>query len=230
LEVNNARVAAVDFTSEHNSQYGIWSVGVGALGCVNCTANNNATGLLTTGYTSLCGNSVFNDNATRGILGFLGAQIFMIKGTCGETPTVTLTRNGIGMDLFGNTSVFIDESDLDVTQNRGTGIQAFDNVVLTIRRSNIVASFNSGAGIATGASTSSRLNDTAGGTTTIANNGSFGLMVVQNSQLAAQNVSLASNGYRDLYVADFSVANVYGTSSLGNAFCEVGQSTGTACP
>jgi len=230
LDVDNARVEAVDFTSEHNLTYGIRSVGVGALACVNCTANNNATGLLTTGYTSLCGNSVFNDNTTRGILGFLGAQIFILKEACEKAPTVSLSRNGIGMDLFGNTSVFMDESDLDVSQNRGAGIQAFDNVVLSIRRSNIVASFNNGAGIATGASTSARLNDTGLGTTSIANNGSFGLLVVQNSQLVAYDVSLANNGYRDLYVADFSLAQFYGTNSLGNVFCEVGQSTGSACP
>ena len=230
LEVNSARVAAVDFTSEHNSQYGISSVGVGALGCVNCTANNNATGLLTTGYTSLCGHSVFNDNTADGAFGFLGAQIFMMKSVCGDTPTLTMSRNGMGLHLFGNVSMFAQESTIEATQNRGLGILAVDNVVLTVLKSEVNVSFNGNVGINMGASSSVRLNDAAGGSTTIANNGSIGVVIGQSGQLNAQSVTLSNNTYRDLYVTGFSAAQFSGSNALGSVLCEVGKSTGSACP
>jgi hypothetical protein len=230
LEVDNARVTAIDFTSEHNSQYGISSVGVGALACVNCTANNNATGLVTTGYTSLCGNSVFNDNTADGAFGFLGAQIFMMKSACGVAPTLTMNRNGLGLHLFGNTSMIAQDSTIEATQNRGIGILAYDNVVLTILRTNVDISFNGSVGLNMGASSSVRLNDSEGGSTTIANNASVGLAVGQTGQLNAQSLTLSNNTSRDLVVTGFSVAQVAGSSSLGGVYCEPDKSSGSACP
>jgi hypothetical protein len=230
LEVNNARVTAENFTSERNSMYGIWSVGNGNLACVNCQANNNSTGLLTTGYLSLCGNSQFNDNAADGAFGFLGAQIFMIRSVCGGAPTLTLNRNNLGLHLFGNTSMFTDESTIQATQNRGMGILAYDNVVLAVAHSEVEVSFNGSVGLNMGASSSVRLNDTGGGSTTIANNSSVGLLVSQTGQLNAQNLALANNRFQDLGVSGFSLAQISGASSLGVVSCQPGKSTGSACP
>lgn len=230
LASDRSRVTAFNVVAEHNSVYGIWSVGNGYLACVNCEGNSNGTGLLTTDYLSLCGNTQFNDNVNDGMFGFMGARIFSLKSTCGDRPTITMRGNGLGLHLYGNTSMFVQEGDVDTSQNRTFGVLAFDNVVVSLNQANLVVSNNQGTGFATGASSTARLNDTGGGTTTIANNAGIGLYLIQNSEVEARDITVSANGNLDILVFDFSVANFIGTFSRGNVSCEPGQSSGTVCP
>jgi hypothetical protein len=55
------------------------------------------------------------------------------------------------------------------------------------------------------------------------------LIEVQNGQVNAQSIAALGNDLRDVYIADFSVAQFSGVSSPGSVCCEPGQSSGTIC-
>ena len=235
IELANSRVTASNVEADNNLDDGFISNENSDLVCFDCKANNNGDrGLIAAANVTLCGSSEFRDNVNTGVLVFLNGRMFSSTSVCGARPAIAMSGNPNGMTLFQNGGVFLDEVDLHAS-GFATGINVFDSSALTVRRSHIVLDSSGFAGLNIAAGSTVRLNDdapsTAGGSTTsIQNNGSFGVLVGENSQVALGNATVTGNPTVDLAVQDFSVANDFGTNTTGSIFCEPGQSSGTLCP
>lgn len=144
-----------------------------------------------------------------------------------------MSGNRNGITLFQNGTVFLDDINLDIHDNVN-GIGVFDGSRLTVRRSNILLDDNGFLGLNIGQGSTVRLNDNAPslavGSTSIQNNGTFGVLITQNSQATLGNATVLGNPVLDILVQDFGIGNSLGASVTGSISCEPGQSSGSLCP
>lgn len=139
---------------------------------------------------------------TTPTLVFLGGRVFSSAIVCGGSSSITMSGNRNGITLFQNGTVFLDDINLDIHDNVN-GIGVFDGSRLTVRRSNILLDDNGFLGLNIGQGSTVRLNDNAPslavGSTSIQNNGTFGVLITQNSQATLGNATVLGNPVLDFW-------------------------------